>query len=94
MNSCISQILLRAPTLHKSPEGEKQLLFNLSFANTPAYFQQAPLHSRADVVLGWLTNGAEPINPSNKSCQPIEKCDLNELEKGHVTPFFLKRRES
>lgn len=48
-NSCINQIVLRAPTLHKSPE--EKLLFHLSFANTPAYFQRAPLLTAAELTL-------------------------------------------
>lgn len=78
------------PPCIKVQRGENKLLFHLSFANTPAYFQQAPLHSRADVVLSWLTKLSWTYYPLNKSCQPTESVIWMSWKRAMQHLFSLK----
>lgn len=85
-NSYISQIVLRAPTRHKSLE-EKHICcsFRWIFAKPLTYFQLRSLCSAADTVFRWVTNHQKDeadLLPHliNNVSYAFNKCSVNDLE--------------
>lgn len=89
-NSCISQIVLRAPTLHKSLEektNKSAVVFTGVFANTPNLMHQhlTRLRSAADIVFRRVRNYQRDEldllpNRINNVSYAFNKCGVNDLE--------------